>query len=195
MYKQLTKQSGFTLMEVIAVTAISGTLAALSVPMIDSYQTTKAANSAQSAFIESIQIAREAAVSDGQRVSICPSLDGESCSGTWTDGWVVYVGDKDQVFSASNVIHASELGENLELELFSETPELVTSLTFDENGFNQNNFRVTAAFCDADNQLNTLTVERTGRIVDSALHKNYQQEFLNFIHKEKLESNTRCTRA
>ena len=41
--------------------------------------------------IASVNYARSEAVRRAAPISICRSNDGESCSGTWSDGWIVFV--------------------------------------------------------------------------------------------------------
>lgn len=195
MIEQYRKQRGFTLMEVIAVTAITGTLAAFTVPMIDDYHAFKSQSAAQNAFRDSVQIAREAAVSQGQRVNMCPSADGKQCGGSWSDGWLVFIGEHNEPSSAEHILKANQLDKDVQLELISQAPSLLNTLSFDANGFSLQKGRVTVTFCDADEQLQTLTVEPTGRVVNTDSNANFEQGLLKSIHQAGLDTQISCTQA
>lgn len=81
---------GFTLIEIVVVILILGVVLALAVP---SY--TGAVNGSRLAgtaneLLASLKQARAEAIRRNQRVVVCPSTNGTSCSTNWNDGWLVF---------------------------------------------------------------------------------------------------------
>ena len=82
---------GFTLIEVMIVIAILSILAGIALPafntLIASNRLAGQANDLLSAF----QLARSEAVTRGNRVSVCASSSGTTCTGVpWNTGWMVF---------------------------------------------------------------------------------------------------------
>ena len=83
------RDSGFTLFELITALMVLGTVLALGVPIfIDLIRSNRAAANANE-LVSALSIARSEAVRRGARVTLCASDDGATCSGTWSDGWIV----------------------------------------------------------------------------------------------------------
>lgn len=81
---------GFTLIEIMVVVIILGVVLALAVP---SY--TGAVNGSRLAgtaneLLASLRQARAEAIRRNQRVVVCPSVDGNSCTTNWNAGWLVF---------------------------------------------------------------------------------------------------------
>lgn len=95
-----TRPAGFSVLELMITLSIAGILLGLAAPtfkglLLDS-QRTVAVNS----FVHSIYLARSTAATQGRTVSICRSMDGDSCSNStanWQHGWMVFVNtDRDE---------------------------------------------------------------------------------------------------
>lgn len=90
-------QTGFTLIEAIAVLAIVAILAGLGGPRLGRLLDGHRANAALNALTADLALARMVAIARGEAVTACPSRDGAACieEGDWTQGWLVFV-DRDR---------------------------------------------------------------------------------------------------
>lgn len=83
------------------------------------------------------QFARSEAVRQGQPVSICPSSDGASCSGTnWQSGWIVFSdfnGDGAVTAGADQVLRTQKAFKSTDTLVPSDAG--VTFVTFNREGF------------------------------------------------------------
>ncbi|MBV9344443.1 MAG: GspH/FimT family pseudopilin [Gammaproteobacteria bacterium] len=85
-------QGGYTLTELLVVSAIVAILLGIGVPSYR-YLTTNYRMSAEiNALLGDLQFARYEAIKEGQPVTVCSSSDGATCSGnnTWQAGWVIF---------------------------------------------------------------------------------------------------------
>jgi len=82
---------GFTLLELMFAIAIAAILVAIAAP---NFSDTLKANRVQSQardLYSQLNYARSEAVSRGSIVLFCRSSDASTCSGTWSNGWIVCV--------------------------------------------------------------------------------------------------------
>ena len=81
---------GFTLIELMVTLAIAAIVLAIAVP---SFQKTILNNKSVALgdeFAQALNFARSEAVKMKKRVSICASSNGETCTGSWSDGFIVF---------------------------------------------------------------------------------------------------------
>jgi len=92
--------AGFTLIELIITVVLISVVALIAIPnftlMVRSNQVTTQTNNMLVAF----QTARTEAIRRGVVVSVCPTANQTSCSGTWADGWLIAI-DANQTGSVS----------------------------------------------------------------------------------------------
>lgn len=190
-----SKQSGFTLMEVAAVAAISGLLAAFSLPMVNTLKAEQAFSGVIDTFNASVQAARETAVSSGSVVSICPSADGHSCSQSWRDGWIAYRGEQTNNIEPSNIVLYVDIEPEAEITVYGEAAEHISRLRFDANGYNQAASRLTVSFCANDADMSTVVVEATGRMLNTTGNEEFQNAFVNSVRKAHSHMPAQCNPA
>jgi type IV fimbrial biogenesis protein FimT len=73
--------------------AVAGVLLALGVPsFVDVVRNNRAATNVNE-LTTAFSIARSESIRRGWNVSVCRSSDGATCSGAWSDGWIVFRDD------------------------------------------------------------------------------------------------------
>lgn len=171
MNNPIAKQRGFTLLELFAVTVVSGVLAMAGMPLIKDYQRSYAAAATQQKFAESLTVARERAVGAGAAVHICASADGASCSAAWDSGWLVYQSAQKKLpgeaVPAEDIIqHVQVAASETELKVVDENLVAVSDIRFDSRGFNSTSQRLMALSCEpgATAGGDAVIVERSGRV-------------------------------
>lgn len=90
-------QTGFTLIELLVTLTIVVVLTVLAMPGFQSLLVARRLEAATDTLASDFRYARSEAIKRTNRVTICTSTNGNSCSGSsgiWKDGWIVFV-DED----------------------------------------------------------------------------------------------------
>ena len=84
--------AGFSLTELLAVSAIAAALTAVAVPSFAGFLATQRSNGTVGRFVASLNLARSEAIKRNARAVLCKSADGATCSqtGAWDQGWIVF---------------------------------------------------------------------------------------------------------
>lgn len=90
--KSLKSQAGVTLIELMIAVAIVAILAGIAAPSFQQLGAKQRMTSAVHSYMASFNQARMRALSLGQQVALCPSVDGATCTGglSWEKGWLIY---------------------------------------------------------------------------------------------------------
>ncbi|MPY20997.1 prepilin-type N-terminal cleavage/methylation domain-containing protein [Shewanella psychropiezotolerans] len=98
----MKKNNGFTLVELMTTLVISTTLISIAVPNFNSLYAHYRADSSIRVIQQTLQMARNSAISYGVRVTVCPIIENQ-CSDDWTIGITVFIDS-----GASNVIDGQD---------------------------------------------------------------------------------------
>ena len=133
------RQRGFTLTELIVVSAIVAILLGIAIPSYKYISTSYRMSAEVNGLLGDLQFARSEALKEGNGVTACVSSDGVSCTGgaNWSPGWIV--------FSDPNANATVDGGERLLKvqsaftgtipDVFSANPNTVSAVTFNREGF------------------------------------------------------------
>jgi type IV fimbrial biogenesis protein FimT len=97
-------QKGFTLIEMLATVGVATVLLAAATPSFVQMNRNSRIIGYTNEFVGTVNFARAEAIRRGSPVTICRSNDNATCSGGWSDGWIVFadpdsdktVGDEDK---------------------------------------------------------------------------------------------------
>lgn len=81
-----------TLIELLVTLAVLGILLTIGVPAMQSFTIKNRLAAINNDLMAALMLTRSEAVKRGKTVTLCSSSTGNSCGGTWSDGWIVYVG-------------------------------------------------------------------------------------------------------
>jgi type IV fimbrial biogenesis protein FimT len=130
-------ESGMTMVELLITMTLVAILLSIAVPSYRYVTYSNRASSEVNALLGEMQLARAEAIKEGQFVTVCPSTNGTSCTGstTWNTGWIVFsdVNGNATVDAGDTVIQVQKA--------FAVTSDTFTSdnnvqaITFNREGF------------------------------------------------------------
>ena len=82
--------NGFTLTELLVTLSITSILLTSATPMFSGILLNNRAASLTNNLLTALQAARSEAIKRNQDVTICKSSDSLTCSGNWSDGWIIF---------------------------------------------------------------------------------------------------------
>jgi type IV fimbrial biogenesis protein FimT len=136
----MSRQTGFTVTELLVVTAIVAILLGIGAPsyryITNSYRMSAEVNG----LLGDLQYARAEAIRQGQTVTACVSNNGTACTGegNWGVGWIVFSDpDGNQVVEAGageTVLRVQSAFTGATPDSFSANPN-VTAITYNREGF------------------------------------------------------------
>lgn len=101
---------GFTLPEIITALAIVGILSSLAAPGLQALTEQKQGETTLRTLAEHLALARASAATYGQTVTFCRSADGLTCSGSWSDGSIVFTDrNADRLINQDDLLLRSQV--------------------------------------------------------------------------------------
>lgn len=100
------KNRGFTMVELMITIAVLSIALSLAIPSFNATIAKNKLTAARDDLIKSFQFTKSEAINRNANVSICPSVNGTSCSGTddWEGGWIVYLDGSTGVVSVVGTV-------------------------------------------------------------------------------------------
>lgn len=146
-----TQEAGFTLPELMIVIVIAAILLALGMPSLqDSIKKGRSASNAKVLRL-ALQNTRQAAVNKGRVATMCASSDASTCSGSWQDGWLSFIGDGSS--PSGDFDELSTRGSyNTNLETLTVTGDSAGTVRFDTDGSLAGAAVVSFVFCADDGE-------------------------------------------
>lgn len=133
-----SRSSGFTLLELLLVLAVTAVLAALATPSFRGLWVKRAVQAAAEALVTDLRYARSEALKRAVQVSVCRSGNGTTCmpDGAWAEGWIVFVdrSEKGVVDPGDEVLRVQSRPPGLE-SMASNNPQYDhASFTYEPTG-------------------------------------------------------------
>jgi type IV fimbrial biogenesis protein FimT len=102
----MTRQNGFTLIELMITIGIAAILATMAVPGMKTLTLNSRQTAGINELVSGMHLARNTAITMNARVTMCPSSDGQSCAAvSWDQGWIAFVDkNSDQLVNADDTI-------------------------------------------------------------------------------------------
>jgi len=128
---------GFSLLELMVVLALASVLATLAIPSYQALLQRWALRTEAQALVDDLRHARAQALSRGQSVSICPSVDGRMCAAhaDWGHGWLIFLDlDANRVIAATELVLRQHRVTSTIRSISSNSNASLAGLTFAPNG-------------------------------------------------------------
>jgi type IV fimbrial biogenesis protein FimT len=165
-------QRGFTLLELVTTVTVAGVLMAVAVPSF--FNTSRNSHAAADAneLVSAFSIARSEAIRQSARITVCRSSNGTSCSGTWSQGWIVFRDSATSDTAAPSLAAATDI---LRVSLaptgnpaITTTPNNTDWIRFLPRGYTRSNTSIPVTFTIAvqgctGQQARTVQVNAVGR--------------------------------
>jgi type IV fimbrial biogenesis protein FimT len=148
-YGSVVRQSGFTLIELIAAVAIVAIGLTIASNSFSSAVSASRTSNAVSSLYASLTLARSRAATAGVDVVLCPSGDGTSCAAGdhWENGWIAFAAThagSDRMPDEPILLHQDALPNKVHLA----TSRGRTRIRFQPSGGNAGS-NATFTFCDS----------------------------------------------
>jgi type IV fimbrial biogenesis protein FimT len=144
----MRQQRGVTILELLIVITLLSVILAIAVPGYRQLVLNNRQATAVNELVTALQLARSEAITRNVAapavVSVCASSNGTGCSGTWSDGWIVFIdSDGPAAINVDEVLRAADAPPGLEIG----APGAATAISYRRDG------RTLAAadfvFCDS----------------------------------------------
>ncbi|NKN33656.1 GspH/FimT family pseudopilin [Marichromatium bheemlicum] len=165
------RPGGFTLIELLMTVAISAVVLMLGVPSFTSVIRNMQISTHTNDVLAALHLARSEAIKRGERVVVCKSADGASCttSDGFEQGWIVFVdADDDATVDTDETVIAVHDGFAGQETLAGNT-HVATYVSYVSDGTTQligGGFQagtLSFSLCSTKGERNTIVISKTGR--------------------------------
>jgi len=166
MYTTLKNSRGITLVEMLVTVVVIGILTTTSFPAMGRLIESTRMSAAHSALMVALNRARAAAVEHSAYAEVCPSTDGNQCTGDtqWQSGWIVFIDEnKNKQHDAEEPLLEVSAEQGPHLAIISSSGRDHVRYNPDGSAPGTN---LTITFCDARgaDEASTVVVNNVGRI-------------------------------
>ena len=161
----MKKFSGYTILEVLAVTALVAVLMAIAAPGLSNFIQNDRLITQINTLTGHMAYARSEAVKRSQQVSVCVSTNGTSCTGgtNWEAGWLIYVDENgDGSFTGGEEVLRAQ--QTLEGGNTLTPGGIGTEVTYDFRGYVTAASVGTFVLCDSRSEGRAIAISTTGRV-------------------------------
>lgn len=122
--------TGFTLVELMVTLAVLTIILGIAVPGMGDFVSNQRVRSQADSMLASLALARNESITQNLRVTLCPSSNGTSCTGTWSQGWIVFRdgGTAGTVDGSDTVMRAFSSKKNVSVSMSSNFSSYVSFL-------------------------------------------------------------------
>lgn len=158
-----TKRKGFTLYELLITIVLIALISGLAIPSFAASLARQRQRAEIDALFHAIHLARKESIMRRQVVSLCPSLDGQSCSAShdWSSGWLMFENsDRDSppsIDANESILASHRVDEAVDVSANRQGFTLRATFLRATNG--------TFVFCDPKDRIKprALVISYTGR--------------------------------
>lgn len=157
------KQSGFTLVELMMLLAILGIVTSFAIPSYTGFMTENRLSNQNTSLMLDFIFARGEAATRGNRVTVCQSSDGASCSGAgWGAGRIIFVdnGTTGSIDGTDEILRVSD-GISSQDTMAGSTADIYVA--YKPSGVPNTNLSITT--CKSGYKGAKVTIYPSGRIV------------------------------
>ena len=185
MHRQHIK--GFSLIELMITVAIMAIVLMVGIPSFTGTINKSGVASSINDIQTSLTEARSEAITRGLTVSVCSSNDQASCSGTWSDGWILFEDENENgILEATTDMISVTQGLNAENEL-----RLVATSTSMIQYQNSGNADQTATFIGCPRDKDT-QYSRAVIVSSSGMGRKSRDSDANNIHEDSTGTDLTC---
>jgi type IV fimbrial biogenesis protein FimT len=132
----MKRQLGFTLTELMVVTAIVAILLSIGVPSYRYITNSYRMSSEVNGLLGDLMYARSEALKEGQPVTTCASVDGLTCSGTtaWNTGWIVFSNPTNAANPTAGILRMQQKFTGVTPDTFN-ADNGVSAVSYNREGF------------------------------------------------------------
>lgn len=129
----MTRQKGFTLIELMTTLAVATILLSIAVPNMQEFKRNSRQTGGINQLLSGMRIARNTAITTNSRVTVCASSNGSACEAVaWNNGWIAFVDlDADRILDVNeSIVRAGEGIDGLSIA----STQFATNFAFRPNG-------------------------------------------------------------
>lgn len=177
------RAQAFTLIELLVVLSIAAILVTIAAPSMDQSSKRHSVRGLQKNYLSALNFARSEAVSGNKLVSMCPSIDAETCdtdTGDWTQGWLIFVDNGTGVDYGNGTydagderllrVHEYDGDSGIRVLNPDDSMMPLNSISWTYRGFTRNGQRALFVVCDRNDDVSSaraILLERSGRVIQS----------------------------